>query len=173
MDGRLISTSGFHAVEPAARMDAMEAAFVHAAEVVVQRRGRLLDERFSGLPAQLSPDPGPRCGLVVVHKRAVGTLHCLRSMLGPVTGGFVETSAGQEDAMTFAWEAAMQLDAILEGVRELIACELLAIRQAWGLRQHVPRGPLAIVQSELNDLVAFVDEDRPLGPDLSALIDAL
>lgn len=173
VEGRFISTSGFHAVEPAARMDALGTALVHAAEVVVQRLGRLLDERFSGLPAQLSPNPGPRSGLVVVHKRAAGTLHRLRSMVDPVTVGFVETSAGQEDAMTFAWEAAAQLDTVLKGVREVTACELLAIRQAWELRRRVPQGPLATVQGELNDMVEFVDEDRPLGPDLAVILDAL
>lgn len=173
LDGRFVATSGFHAVELTGRMDALGAALAHAGEIVVQRLGRLLDERFSGLPAQLSPDPGPQSGLVVVHKRAVGALHRLRSMLGPHTTGLFETSAGQEDAMTFAWEAALELEGVIDSVRELIACELLAIRQAWGLRERIPRGPIATAHSELDELVATVDEDRPLGTDIGTLIDAL
>lgn len=173
LDGRFIATSGFHSIELAGRMDALAAALAHAGEIVVQRLGRLLDERFSGLPAQLSPDPGAQSGLVVVHKRAVGALHHLRSMLGPHTSGLIETSAGQEDAMTFAWQAAMHLEGVLDGVREVMACELLAIRQAWGLRKRTPQGPLATLNSELERLVAMVDSDRPLGPDIGALVDAL
>jgi histidine ammonia-lyase len=60
------------AVDLAAGMDAVAVALVQAAELASQRLHRLLDGRFSGLPDQLTPLPGPRVGLVVVHKRAVG-----------------------------------------------------------------------------------------------------
>ncbi len=100
--GRVVAGGGFHAVGLAAGMDAAAVALVQAAELAGQRLHRLLDGRFSGLPDQLSPDPGPVTGLVVVHKRAVGALHEARRLAVPASVGQADTSLGQEDAASFA-----------------------------------------------------------------------
>ena len=178
--GRLVTGGGFHAVGLAAGMDAAAVALVQAAELAGQRLHRLLDGRFSGLPDQLSPDPGPVTGLVVVHKRAVGALHEARRLAGPASVGQADTSLGQEDAASFAPEAAEQLRRVEDLAREVVACELLAARQAWWLRRpgadpgaRSPAPGLAPLAACLDDLVAPVDRDRPLGPDLDRLVEAL
>jgi histidine ammonia-lyase len=162
----------------AAGMDGAAVALAQAAELAGQRLHRLLDGRFSGLPDQLSPDPGPVTGLVVVHKRAVGALHEARRLATPASVGQAETSLGQEDAASFAPEAAEQLRRVEQLTREVVACELLAARQAWWLRGRGGRwdGPapgLRPLAACLEELVAPVDRDRPLGPDLERLIGAL
>ena len=176
--GRVVAGGGFHAVGLAAGMDALSVALVQAAELAGQRLHRLLDGRFSGLPDQLSPDPGPVTGLVVVHKRAVGALHEARRLASPASVGQADTSLGQEDAASFAPEAAEQLRRVEELTREVVACELLAARQAWWLRQTGARGAapapgLRPLADALGDLVAPVERDRPLGPDLARLVEAL
>jgi histidine ammonia-lyase len=182
--GRVVSGGGFHAVGLAAGMDAAAVALVQAAELAGQRLHRLLDGRFSGLPDQLSPDPGPVTGLVVVHKRAVGALHEARRLAGPASVGQADTSLGQEDAASYAPEAAEQLRRVQELAREVAACELLAARQAWWLRgrdqgngpgapRSAPAPGLRELAACLDDLVAPVDRDRPLGPDLDRLVEAL
>ena len=173
--GRVLAGGGFHAVGLAAGMDAAAVALVQAAELAGQRLHRLLDGRFSGLPDQLSPDPGPVTGLVVVHKRAVGALHEARRLAGPASVGQADTSLGQEDAASFAPEAAEQLRRVEDLAREVVACELLAARQAWWLRRRgaTPAPGLAPLAACLDDLVAPVDRDRPLGPDLDRLAGAL
>jgi histidine ammonia-lyase len=174
--GRVVAGGGFHAVGLAAGMDAAALALVQAAELAGQRLHRLLDGRFSGLPDQLSPDPGPVTGLVVVHKRAVGALHEARRLAVPASVGQAETSLGQEDAASFAPEAAEQLRRVEELTREVVACEFLAARQAWWLRRArgtAPAAGLRGLAACLEDLVAPVDRDRPLGPDLGRLIEAL
>lgn len=90
----------------------------------------MLDGRFSGLPDQLTRRPGPQAGLVVVHKRVVGTIHELQRLAMPFSVGLVDTSLSQEDAMTFAFEAAQKLRRIEAPVREVMACELLTAHQA-------------------------------------------
>jgi histidine ammonia-lyase len=157
-------------------MDAAAVALVQAAELAGQRLHRLLDSRFSGLPDQLSPDPGPVTGLVVVHKRAVGALHEARRLAVPASVGQADTSLGQEDAASYAPEAAEQLRRVGDLAREVVACELLAARQAWWLRGARGTGPapgLGPLAACLEDLVAPVDRDRPLGPDLARLVEAL
>jgi histidine ammonia-lyase len=186
VDGRLVAGGGFHAVGLAAGMDAAAVALVQAAELAGQRLHRLLDGRFSGLPDQLSPDPGPVTGLVVVHKRAAGALHEARRLAAPASVGQADTSLGQEDAAGFAPEAAEQLRRVEELAREVVACELLAARQAWWLRgagapgagrdgdgRAAPAPGLAALAACLEELVAPVDRDRPLGPDLARLVRAL
>ncbi|MET0832918.1 MAG: aromatic amino acid lyase, partial [Actinomycetota bacterium] len=140
--GRVVAGGGFHAVGLAAGMDAAALSLVQAAELAGQRLHRLLDSRFSGLPDQLSPDPGPVTGLVVVHKRAVGALHEARRLAVPASAGQADTSLGQEDAASFAPEAAEQLRRVEQLTREVVACELLAARQAWWLRRTSPAGGL-------------------------------
>ena len=88
VDGEFLPGTAYHAVDLGLRMDALTAALVHLGEISVQRTHRLLDERFSGLPAQLTADPGPRAGLVPLHKRAVGELHALRRLASPADAWF-------------------------------------------------------------------------------------
>jgi histidine ammonia-lyase len=177
VDGRVVAGGGFHAVGLAAGMDAAALALVQAAELAGQRLHRLLDNRFSGLPDQLSPDPGPVTGLVVVHKRAVGALHEARRLAVPASAGQVDTSLGQEDAASFAPEAAEQLRRVEQLTREVVACELLAARQAWWLRRIAggcpPAPGLGPLAARLEELVAPVDRDRALGPDLQRLVKTL
>jgi histidine ammonia-lyase len=176
-DGRVVASGGFHAVGLAAGMDAASVALVQAAELAGQRLHRLLDSRFSGLPDQLSPDPGPVTGLVVVHKRAVGALHEARRLAAPASVGQADTSLGQEDAASYAPEASEQLRQVEQLTREVVACELLAVRQAWWLRQlggGCPPAPgLGPLAAHLEELVAPVERDRPLGPDLGRLVETL
>jgi histidine ammonia-lyase len=171
--GRPVAGGGFHAVGLAAGMDGLAVALVQAAELAGQRLHRLLDGRFSGLPDQLSPDPGPVTGLVLVQKRAVGALAEARRLTAPASVGLADTSLGQEDAASFAPEAAEQLRRVEELVREVVACELLAARQAWWLRDRPPSSGLGPLAASLEGLVAPVDQDRPLGPDLDRLAGVL
>ena len=169
VEGRFVMTGGFHEVELAAGFDALALALIRAAELSGQRVHRLLDSRFSGLPDQLTPNPGPSCGLIVVQKRVVGVVNELRRLAAPSSVGSADTSLGQEDAMTFAFEAAEKLRRVEELVRDVLACELLVARQAWALRGAGTPAGLEQVAGRLADAVEPVEEDRPLGQDLTRL----
>ncbi len=165
--GRVVAGGGFHDLGLAAGMDTLAVALVQAGELAGQRLHRLLDGRFSGLPDQLTPAPGPHAGLAVVHKRVVGALNEARRLAAPASVGLADTSLGQEDATTFAPEAAEKLRRVEELAREVAACELLAARQAWWLRRAEPAAGLRGLGARLAELVAPVDQDRPLGQDLA------
>ncbi|TVT25752.1 aromatic amino acid lyase [Amycolatopsis acidiphila] len=172
LDGEFTSTAGFHAAELGLRMDAASAALAHVGEISVQRMHRLLDERFSGLPAQLTPDPGPQAGLAPLHKRAVGELHALRRLASPASLGSIDTSAGQEDVQVFALEAGEQLRAALEHLLVITACELIAAHQAHVLRGEPGAPALRDSYRWIGEVVPPVAEDRSLGPELTALVAA-
>jgi histidine ammonia-lyase len=173
VDGRFVSTGAFHEVGLAAGMDALSAALARIAELSAQRVHRLLDGRVTGLPDQLTPAPGPRCGLVVLHKRAVGAVHELRRLASPASLGSVDTSLGQEDAQSFGFAAADASRRALRLTREVVAIEMIAARQAWFLRGRGPGPGLAEVAGPLVELVAPVEEDRPLGEDVDRIVDHL
>lgn len=173
IDDAFVSTGNFHAIGVAAGMDAMAQALIQASELAAQHANRLLDKRFSGLPDQLTSRPGPNAGVVVVQKRVAGTIHELQRLATPATVGLMDTSLGQEDAMTFGYEAADRLRQVEVLLRPVIACTLLTVRQAWALRGEPVAAGLSRVSDLLEQTVRPVEEDRPLGSDIERLISLL
>jgi histidine ammonia-lyase len=172
--GRFVGTAGFHGIDLAAHCDQLTSAVAHAAEVAAARTHRMLDSRVTGLTAQLAARPGPGAGLVAVHKRAVGEVHALRRLALPASIGLIETSGGQEDVQSFAWEAAINLQAGLRRARAVAACEMLTAFQAATLQAATASGSpwqpaTGALLASLAKVVDPVDADRPLGEDIDRL----
>lgn len=172
---RFVGTAGFHGLAEAAAFDGLRTAVVHAAAVAAARIHRMLESPVTGLPAQLSADPGPQAGLTPVHKRAVAAVHEVAGWPAtPVAPA--ETSSGQEDVQTFALVAAERLRLALEAAEQVLACELLTAHQA---RQLAPDR----LDGAPDGLVALLDEvakvlppgvaDRPWGEDIEQLLTLL
>jgi histidine ammonia-lyase len=169
LDGAFVGTAGFHGLDLAAHCDQLTAALAHAAEVSAARVHRLLDTRVTGLPPQLAARPGPDTGLVTVHKRAAGEVHALRRLALPSTVGLIETSGGQEDVQSFAWEAAESLRQAIRHGHAVTACELLTGYRAATLSPHpVPPGCRPLLDS-LAGVIGPIDGDRPFGEDIERL----
>ncbi len=172
LDGRFTGTAGFHGIDLAAHCDQLTAAFCHAAEVAAARIHRLMDPAVTGLPAQLTRNPGPEAGLTPVHKRAAGEVHAMRRLATATPVGLIETSGGQEDVQSFAWEAADKLLAALRHARAVTACELLAGYQAMALSGHQPPAGSQALMDWLAGMIPPIDGDRPFGDDIERLIRA-
>jgi histidine ammonia-lyase len=172
LDGQFTGTAGFHGIDLAAHCDQLTAAFCHAAEVAAARVHRLLDPVITGLPAQLAREPGPQAGLSPVHKRAAGEVHAMRRLATATPVGLIETSGGQEDVQSFAWEAAEKLAAALRHARAVTACELLAGYQAAALSGRPPAPGSRALLDWLAGIITPIDGDRPFGEDLQHLIEA-
>lgn len=166
-----VGTAGFHGLDQAAALDTARAAVVHAAAVGAARLHRLLDPRVTGLPAQLSAEPGPQAGLAPLHKRAVAAVHAVAGWPASTTAP-VETSGGQEDVQTFALEAAERLRLALAAAGEVLACELLAVHQAGTLDPGRWAGVPAALREPMGQVAAVLPEgaeDRPWGRDVERL----
>jgi histidine ammonia-lyase len=172
LDGQFTGTAGFHGIDLAAHCDQVTAAFCHAAEVAAARVHRLMDPAVTGRPAQLAREPGPQAGLTPVHKRAAGEVHAMRRLAVATPVGLIETSAGQEDVQSFAWEAAEKLCVALRQARAVTACELLAGYQAAALSgRPAPPGCRPLLDW-LAGIIDPIDGDRTFGDDLQRLIEA-
>jgi histidine ammonia-lyase len=169
LDGRFTGTAGFHGIDLGAHCDQLTAALAHAAEVTAARVHRLLDTRVTGLPAQLAARPGPDAGLVAVHKRAAGEVHALRRLAVPASVGLIETSGGQEDVQSFAWESAETLRGALHHVHAVVACELLTAYQASSLSGRAAPAGCRAVLGRLAEIIGPIEADRPFGEDIERL----
>jgi histidine ammonia-lyase len=166
LDGRFVGTFGFAGTDLTATLGALTTALVHLAELGTARLHRLLDTSVTALPRQLSDSPGLHAGMVTVHKRAVGTTHRLRRFATPALVGAMETSLGQEDVQSFGFEAAECLGEAVAGLRDVLACELLAVHQA-RLLGGVPGGLAAL--DEIAAVLPAGTADRPFGRDLDRI----
>jgi len=172
LDGKFAGTAGFHGIDLGAHCDQLTAALAHAAEVSAARVHRLLDARVTGLPAQLAARPGPDTGLVAVHKRAAGEIHALRRLAVPASVGLIETSGGQEDVQSFAWESAETLRCALRHAHVVAACELLTGYQACSLSgRPAPAGCRGLL-GRLAEIIGPIDADRPFGEDIESILRA-
>jgi histidine ammonia-lyase len=169
LDGRFVGTAGFHGIDLGAHCDQLTAALAHAAEVTAARVHRLLDARVTGLPAQLAARPGPDTGLVTVHKRAAGEVHALRRLAVPASVGLIETSGGQEDVQSFAWESAEALRGAVQHTHAVTACELLTAFQAWSISQRPAPAECRPMLGRLAELIAPIEADRPFGEDIETI----
>ncbi len=169
LDGRFVGTAGFHGIDLSAHCDQLTAALTHACEVSAARVHRLLDPQVTGLPAQLAAVPGPDTGLVTVHKRAAGEVHAMRRLAIPAATGLIETSGGQEDVQSFAWEAAEALRQALAHAQVVTACELLTAHQAIRLSGRAAPAGCRRVLGWLAGIIDPIDADRPFGEDIERL----
>jgi histidine ammonia-lyase len=169
---RFIGTAGFYGIDLAAHCDQLTVAFCHAAEVAAARIHRLMDPAVTGLPPQLARSPGLEAGLAPVHKRAAGEVHAMRQLAAATIVGLIETSGGQEDVQSFAWEAADKLRTALRHARAVTACELLAGYQAAALSGHQPPPGCRPVLHWLAGIIGLIPADRPFGQDIERILHA-
>jgi histidine ammonia-lyase len=169
LGGRFTGTAGFHGIDLSAHCDQLTVALAHAAEVSAARIRRLLDPGVTGLPAQLARAPGPDTGLVAVHKRAAGEIHVMRRLTMPSPVGLIETSGGQEDVQSFAWEAAEALREALRRASVVTSCELLTAYQAIALSGRPGPPGCQEVLRMLAGIIGPIEADRPFGADIERL----
>ena len=175
LHGRFLGSSGFDGFDVAASADAVRLAVLHVAEVGAARLHRMLDPQVTGLPSQLSAHPGRQTGLTALHKRSVGLVHEARRTSAPAALGATETSLGQEDVQSFGLESTAAAHDALHVLRDVTACELVAVHQAALLDDSGPRGSEAL-QAVLHKAFAALPndtDDRPFGREVTQLLHVL
>jgi histidine ammonia-lyase len=162
----LYPTGNFHAQYLVLLIDAAAIALTQVVNLLEKRLHRLLDTRFSGLPDQLTTDPGRQSGVIVLHKQVIGLAAQARTLAPPATIHAIDGSTGQEDFQTHTLLAAHQLNGVLDSLELALAYELVALRQA----RYLSGAPLAPTLEEavsrIASVVPPVVEDRSLAPDL-------
>ena len=161
------ASGNFHSQALSLYLDAVAIAFAQVGALAEKRLHRLLDTRFSGLPEQLSPDPGRgQAGLVALHKAVVGLCAENRLLAAPASVHASDASAGQEDFQAFTELAADKLRRLLDNLELILAYELVALRQARELSSAAPHPALAASIDVAAAAIPAVVRDRGLAPDV-------
>jgi histidine ammonia-lyase len=171
IDGDVVSAGNFHAQALAYAADMLASVCADMAAISERRVDRLLDPaRSRGLPAFLSRDPGLNSGFMIAQYSAAAMVAALRNAAAPFAVQSASTSAGQEDHVSMAHEAAIRTRRSVELLRNVLAIEIACAAQALDLRAPLRPAPgTGALLAAVRRLVEPLDADRVLSDDLAAV----
>ena len=147
-------------------IDTAASALAQAASLCGERSLKLLAPRFSDLPRFLTPHGGTRTGFATVQKTIAALDAEIRHLSLPVFLGVRGVADGIEDYASLLPQAVTKTAGILERLSFLVAIELIISAQALDLRPAPLGPPMRRAYEAVRALVAKLDEDRALGPDI-------
>jgi histidine ammonia-lyase len=166
-DDELIGTGNFHVPAMALALDAVAIALTQVASASSARTARLMEQRLSGLSANLAPIPAGRSGLAPLHKTAQSLTVEIRHLAAPLSLDPYTGAEGVEDDATNAVHAALRVREQLELFTLLTALELVLAAQAVELAapRRLGIGTAAAYEC-VRELSAPLHDDRPMGADV-------
>ena len=170
-DGAVLSGGTFHGQSLSMALDFLALALCVLAGFAERRIARLVDAHLSGLPPFLTERSGLHSGMMVVQYTAAALASEAKVLAHPASADSLPTSAGQEDWVSMGQTAALKCLQVLDLARRTIAIEYLAAAQGIDfLRPLRPGlGPRA-AQRAIRTAVPRLETDRPLSPDIDAII---
>lgn len=168
--GEMFSTGNFHIPGLAIAHEALALGIAQVAAMLVQRCIHLLAPATSELPLQLTHHSPGQSGFATLQKTLTALLNDIRHLANPACLDFLPVSAGIEDHAPMALKCVTKLSEMRERLVYLIAIEAVIAAQAVELRSPAVRASLGKgarrIFAGVRGLVPFLDEDRPLGPDI-------
>ncbi|MFL6161891.1 MAG: histidine ammonia-lyase [Jatrophihabitantaceae bacterium] len=169
-DGRVESNGNFHGAPIGYVLDFLAIAAADLASISERRTDRLLDvARSRGLPAFLTDDAGVDSGHMIAQYTQAAIVSELKRLAMPASVDSIPSSAMQEDHVSMGWSAARKLRRSLDGLRRVLAIELLSAARALDLRRPLQPAPAtAAVVAALREQVPGPGPDRFLAPEIEA-----
>lgn len=172
-DGRVASNGNFHGAPVAYVLDFLAIVVADVASISERRTDRLLDKaRNHGLPPFLADDPGVDSGLMIAQYTQASIVSELKRLANPASVDSIPSSAMQEDHVSMGWSAARKLRRAIDGLRRVVAIEILAAARGIDLRGPLVPGPgTGAVVAALRERVEGPGTDRFLAPDIEAAVE--
>jgi histidine ammonia-lyase len=169
-DGEILSTGNFQTPLLALSLDTLSQAVAQVAALSLGRSSKLLLERLSGLPANLSPRGPSRSGFAPLLKTGEALVGEIRHLALPVPVEPRWAGEGVEDELTNAPLAARKAADALMRLRLLLAIELTVAAQAAELAkpERLGRGPAKALEL-VREVMPALDDDRALGSQVARL----
>jgi histidine ammonia-lyase len=133
-----LPTANFHAGSLALAMDRLRAALAQSCSLGAARVSAMLDPGLMGLPAALSPSPGPSSGAMILEYTAHAAAGEVRARAAPVSTQTTTVGGGVESHASFAPLAARMADEALDSAAVAVATELVVAVRALRMRGHAP-----------------------------------
>jgi histidine ammonia-lyase len=174
-DGRLVSNGNFHGAPVAYALDFLAIAVADLASISERRTDRLLDKsRNHGLPPFLADDPGVDSGLMIAQYAQAGIVSELKRLAAPASVDSIPSSAMQEDHVSMGWGAARKLRRAVDGLRRVLAIEVMAAARGLDLRAPLQPAPAtAAAVAALRRTVQGPGPDRVLAEEIEAAVAAV
>jgi histidine ammonia-lyase len=171
VNGRVESNGNFHGAPLAYVLDFLAIVAADVASIAERRTDRFLDvHRNHGLPPFLADDPGVDSGLMIAQYTQAAIVSELKRLAVPASVDSIPSSAMQEDHVSMGWSAGMKLRRSLDGLRRVLAIELLTA--ARGIELRAPLAPAAATAAVIAALraagVGGPGPDRFLAPEIEA-----
>jgi histidine ammonia-lyase len=173
-EGDVLSAGNFHGQPLSLPLDHLALALCELASFAERRAFALLSPSYAGLPPFLTPRPGLSSGLMIAQYAAAALVNECQVLAHPAGAGSIPTSAGQEDFNSMGAYAALKAMTCVQHAAHVVATELVCACQ--GLEFHRPLRSTDALEGALarvREYVPRLDEDRPLGDEISGLAGAL
>ncbi|QFZ23143.1 histidine ammonia-lyase [Saccharothrix syringae] len=169
-DGRVESNGNFHGAPIAYVLDFLAIPTADVASIAERRTDRMLDvHRSHGLPPFLAHDPGVDSGHMIAQYTQAAIVSELKRLAVPASVDSIPSSAMQEDHVSMGWSAARKLRRAVDGLRTVLAVELVTAARALDLRHPLKPAPAtAAAVAKLREVVPGPGPDRHLAPEIAA-----
>jgi histidine ammonia-lyase len=175
LDGRVESNGNFHGAPIGYVLDFLAIPVADLASMSERRTDRLLDvARSRGLPPFLADDAGVDSGHMIAQYTQAAIVSELKRLAVPASVDSIPSSAMQEDHVSMGWSAARKLRRAIDGLRQVLAVELLSAARALDLRAPLQPGPATgAVLAALRARVPGPGPDRFLAPEIEACVELI
>ena len=173
-NGRYLTGANFQGTPVALPLEMLGMGVTTVAVISERRLNRLTNSNLNiGLPGFLIEGAGLYTGIMIPQYTAASLICENRILCTPAAIGSIPTAADQEDFVSMGTNTALKTRKIVDNAFAVIAIELLAAAQAVDLRIKKEGGKLGKGTQAAYDVVRkwvkFLDEDRPLYPDIEKL----
>jgi histidine ammonia-lyase len=170
-DARLTLTGANFQGTPVSLPMEMVGTAVSMVSVLSERRlNRLLHPALSvGLPAFLTRGAGMYSGMMLSQYTADSLIVEQRILSAPAANASIPAAADQEDFVSMGMNTALKNAQILDNAYGILGIEMMGAAQALDLREFTPGRGVRAAKDVIRRHVAFLDVDRPLYPDHTAM----
>lgn len=175
-DGRVESNGNFHGAPVAYVLDFLAIAAADLASISERRTDRFLDAaRSRGLPPFLADDAGVDSGHMIAQYTQAAIVSELKRLAAPASVDSIPSSAMQEDHVSMGWSAARKLRKSVDGLRRVLAIEILTAARGIELREGLDAAPAtaAAIEAIRAAGVQGPGTDRFLAPEIEAVVQLL
>jgi histidine ammonia-lyase len=171
-DGRVESNGNFHGAPLAYVLDFLAIVTADVASISERRTDRFLDaSRSAGLPPFLAGNPGVDSGLMIAQYTQAAIVSECKRLAAPASVDSIPSSAMQEDHVSMGWSAARKLRRAVDGLRRVLAIELMTAARGVDLRAPLAPSPAHVaVIAALRETVPGPGPDRFLAPEIEATV---
>ena len=166
----IVSGGNFHGEAIALAMDYLSMGLAEFCSICERRVEKMMNPRFSHLPAFLTKDSGLNSGLMDVHVTVAALASENKYLCHPASIDSIPTSTDKEDHVSMGVTAGRKLHEIIDNLKQCLAIEFLCNTQALEfIKPLSPPAGLKAVYDLIRQHVPPIDNDRAFYQDIKVI----